>query len=171
MNLRLCTTGAATALVLSGLLATLTLGGKRPSLEADPSGYSIQLIRAEDAANTGSISRKPAADRLKGLLSGAFRWQRYWEMDRRHVPLHRGEVTKVRLSADCEVEIEMLSPRVRETRIYINGTLASRSRRAVHQSGPEISGGDRADGTAWFVIIEDLEGNADHTAQVTETEP
>lgn len=47
------------------------------------------------------------------------------------------QVVKMRLSDSCQVQVESISPRVQETRIYVNGALTCRTRRAKERQGPE----------------------------------
>ncbi len=113
----------------------------------------VHLIRASDRERPSRPS--PVTERLKAQLSHGFQWQQLWEVNRQRVVLHPDEVTKLRLSPECEVEIEPVSANVRETRIYIKGVLASRVRQNVKRHSPIINGASIDESGAWLVAVED----------------
>lgn len=48
------------------------------------------------------------------------------------------QTVKMRLSDSCQVEVESITPRVQETRIYVNGALTCRTRRSQPRQGAEV---------------------------------
>lgn len=136
------------------LLFTVQLQRRHAHL-GGPAGCSVVLIRAEDQQNAAGPILKPVSRDVAGQLAAVFHWQQYWEASRQHLAMQGAQSARVRLSPECEVEIEYLSPALRETRIYVNGVLATRSRRHVRASSPAIDGASMDADGAWFVLVRD----------------
>src|SRR5260221_14720002 len=81
------------------------------------------------------------------------KWEHYWQTGCKELAALSGKPTRVRLSPDCEVEIELISPEFRETRIYGKGVLVTRARRKIHCRTMAIHGGAIETGGSWFVVV------------------
>src|SRR5438874_644549 len=98
----------------SGLLL-ITLGGiPAGAMEAEgqaiaPITYYVQLIRGTDQQHRPEATWKPIGPNLSNRLS-PFRWKNYWEVNRQVAAVEKGKVSRCRLSAEREVEIELVNP-------------------------------------------------------------
>jgi len=136
------------------LLLLLALQLPRRHAHANgPAGCSVILIRAEDQQHAAGPVLKPVGREVAAQLASVFHWQHYGEASRQRLAVPAAQSARVRLSPECEVEIEYLSPTLRETRIYVNGVLATRSRRHVRASSPAIDGASMDADGAWFVLV------------------
>jgi hypothetical protein len=128
---------------------------RTPPQPERPVAFSVVLIRANNDEQPTSPKLRPADGAAKAQLSHMFRWQNYWEANRQRLALKGQPTTRARLSPECEVEVEYISPTIRETRIYVNGVVTARSRRNVSAPSPAIDGAATDVDGAWFVLVED----------------
>ena len=80
-----------------------------------PPHYYVQLIWATNRDKPEHAQFRPVGPKLKSELSRVFQWQRYWEVNRQVVQLTAGKSASVRLSSECEVQIDLSSRGWRET--------------------------------------------------------
>lgn len=143
--------------VISGCVAIVAaaflIAETRDKAPQTGTACSVQLIRASNGQRPDSST--PVAEGLKTQIARVFQWQQFWEVNHRRVMLNPGELTRIRLSPECEVEVQPLSSDVRETRIYIKGLLVSRVRQNVRHNTPTINGASLDESGAWFVAVED----------------
>jgi hypothetical protein len=130
----------------------IPLGGK-PQPEPLSAHYYLQLIWGTNHQKPVEADFRPVGPKLKAELSGVFQWQQYWEAKYQEVTVRQGKPARVRLSPDCEVEVEVIPPEYRETRIYGKGVLVTRSRRKIHCRNMAIHGGTTETGGSWFVVV------------------
>jgi hypothetical protein len=121
--------------------------------EPTPVHYYLQLIWGTNHEKPKEASFRPVGPKLKSQLSSVFRWERYWEVKRADITVSAGKPAQVRLSPDCEVQLEFVSASVRETRIYGKGVLVTKSRRNISCHTPAIHGGSIGSGGSWFVVV------------------
>lgn len=126
-------------------------GEERP--EPITAHYYIQLIWGTNHQKPATADFRPVGPKLKTELSRIFQWQQYWETKYQEMTVSSGKPSHVRLSPECEVEIELISPEMRETRIYGKGILVTRSRRKIHCRNMTIHGGTTEAGGSWFVVV------------------
>jgi hypothetical protein len=122
---------------------------------AEPVRYYVQLIWGTNREKPKTADYRPVGPKLRSELSRVFQWQRYWEVARREVSVQSGKPTRLRLSSECEVQIQFVSPTVSETLIYGKGMLVEKSRRKIECHGLAIHGGTTETGGSWFVVVRD----------------
>ena len=120
--------------------------------ESEKLNYSVQLIRGSNGTKPPVLEAKPIGAKLSKKLRPVFNWQSYWEMNRQHVELARGQKAKVRLSKEREVEIDLTRRDKRTVTAYEGGRALSRITRPVG-GGMTITGGDRDSKTVWFIVV------------------
>ena len=114
--------------------------------------FHIQLIRGTQESKPADPAWKPIGEKLSKRLEPVFRWKHYWEVTRQSVAVHAGKVTKVTISPERVVEIELIGAKQRELRLFQNGELRRRMRGAL-DAKMSILGGDREGGESWFVVV------------------
>lgn len=119
--------------------------------------YYVQLVWGTNREKPEEANFKPVGPRLQKQLSQVFQWERYWEVNCRTVTVQKGKASRLRLSKDCEIEIDLISPTVRETRIFGKGVLVTKSQRKIKSKGFSIHGGAIEVGGSWFVVIREDE--------------
>ena len=135
------------------LVLVIALGiNFRAEAEEQPVTYYIQLIRGTTQSAPQNSTWHAIGPRLSEQLSPVFRWNHYWEVDRKTASVERGKVKKIQLNKERTVEIELVKPTVSEIRLYLNGNLVRVSRQSI-QSGISIMGGDRETDESWFVVV------------------
>ena len=137
------------ALLVLGTFATAL----KPQTAPPSAHYYVQLVWGTNHQKPAEADFRPVGPKLKAELSRVFQWQQYWEAKYKEIDVKQGKATRIRLSPDCEVEIELILPDSRETRIYGKGVLVTRSRCKLHRSSMAIHGGTTETGGSWFVVV------------------
>ncbi len=120
--------------------------------EGQPVVFYTQLIRGTDQDQPRQSDWQPVGPKLRNQLCPKFRWKNYWEVDRQTVQVSAGKPTRVRLSQEREIEIEMRTKDELEIRLYTAGKLVRRSRQAV-ESKMTIMGGGWEKAESWFIVV------------------
>ena len=113
--------------------------------------FYVQLIRGTDADKPQQASWKPVGPKLSRQFTPRFRWKTYWEIERAAVIVAPGKVTRIKLGAEREVEVD-LNKSDPEVRLFTNGVLSRRCRDSL-RSGMCIMGGTRDNDESWFVVV------------------
>jgi hypothetical protein len=141
-----------------GLLAALT--GMCRSASPTSAHYYVQLIWGTNLQKPPQADFRPVGPKLRAELSRVFQWHQYWETTYKEVDVQQGKPARIRLSPECEVEIEFISSESRETRIFGKGVLVNRAKRKIHSPNMAIHGGTTDTGGCWFVVVrEDKPGS------------
>lgn len=114
--------------------------------------FYAQLIRGTDAEKPGKISWRPVGPKLSKQFGPKFRWKRYWEVNRQAVSVIPGKPTRIRLSAEREIEIELRGGAEYDIRLYTAGKLARSSRQKL-ESRMSIMGGGIEATESWFIVV------------------
>ena len=112
----------------------------------------VQLVRATNEEKPKEADWKPIGPKLSKRISPVFRWKNYWEVARHTLTVETGKVTRVRLNAEQELEIDRIADDRLEIRLYRNGKLARKSLESAQQK-MSIMGGHAGDNEAWFVVV------------------
>ena len=109
----------------------------------------------------GTNSEKPPGKGLKEVeaeiaksLRNIFKWRNYFEVTRKSVEVAAKTSTpRVRLSEECEVEIENLGNSTIEVRLYGEGKYLTTARQSVAGGRTLSIAGNARNETAWFVVL------------------
>ena len=114
--------------------------------------YYIQLIRAADSSQPPQADSRPVDATLATTFHGALRWKHYWELCRREADVPLGGTVNLRLPNQRAVEIDLTRPGKRTTVAFQNGKPVARTVVPMGE-GFTIIGGNRADTTAWYIVV------------------
>ena len=140
------------------MMLPLALGAapkSRPT--AAPVRYYVQLIWGTNREKPKEARLRPVEKRLQAEFSHVFQWKNYWEVARHEAVVEKGKPATLRMSPECEVVIEFVSDKDRETRIYGKGVLVTKERGKIHCPTWSIHGGTIAEGGSWFVVVREDE--------------
>jgi hypothetical protein len=137
------------------VLVALMLGLDHPTPTPVPPSvhYYVQLVWGTNHQKPAAAEFRPVGPKLKAELGRIFQWQQYWEANYKELVVQSGKASRIRLSPECEVEIELVSPTDRETRIFGKGILVTQCRRKIHCQNLSIHGGSTEAGGSWFVVV------------------
>jgi hypothetical protein len=142
------------------LLAFLATG---PSLFAEELKIEAKLIWATNDEKSPDPKHKPVDAKTAESLRKVFTWKNYFEVSRQTgVVPNRGTNAFV-VSKECTVEIaELEGPKVGVLLIG-KGKPVNRTVKALSRGESFTLGGDGRNGSAWFVIISQLDEKASST--------
>ncbi len=112
----------------------------------------LQLVRGSDEAAPPTPQARLIGPKLSERLHAVFKWKNYWEIKRDSMTLKAGEKLRKRMSAEREVEAELLDSREITVRIYRNGKPTSNVRQSVEHRFI-IAGGANEGGQSWFIVV------------------
>jgi len=108
----------------------------------------------------GTNKEKPDDPNLKEVDPGVaeklrkvFKWRNYFEVKRQNFTVPVGSPKKVKMSDDCEIEVQNLGNSSIEVKLYGRGKLAVRKTQKISPSELLVLAGDDKDDTAWFVVL------------------
>ena len=108
----------------------------------------------------GTNKEKPDDPNLKEVdpsvaekLRKVFKWKNYFEVNKQNVTVTVGSPKKVKMSDDCEIEVQNLGNSSIEVKLYGKGKLAVRKTQKISPSELLVLAGDDKDDTAWFVVL------------------
>jgi hypothetical protein len=135
-------------------LCALALLGSSVALSAPEERltYYVQLIQGNDEDQPPAPGAKAIGPKLSKSLHSVFRWKRYWEISRQEVAVAAGARTKLVLSKERIVEIDLSQPKKRKvTAISKNKPICSTTQPAGEAM--TIIGADRDTRSSWFVVV------------------
>lgn len=114
--------------------------------------HYVQLIRGNDEDQPPAPGAKAIGPRLSKSLHSVYHWKCYWEISRREAALAPGAKTKIVLSKERSVEIDLSEPKSRKvTTISADKPVCSTTQPAG--KAMTIIGADRDPKSAWFVVV------------------
>jgi hypothetical protein len=134
-----------------GWIVAIGLAGAAGA-EADKVTFYVQLIHGSNEAKPPVSGAKRVGPKLAETFRPVFNWTNYWEVSRQQVALARGEKTRIQLSKEREVEIDLRNPAKRKVTAYHAGQAVSRLTRPVDEA-MTIIGGDRDTNSVWFIVV------------------
>ena len=121
-------------------------------------GPGCQPARDKSGLNGNDEDRPPAPEsrpigaKLDHRLRSVWKWKHYWELKRDSAVVKPGQRVRRRMSAECEVELELADLRSMTARIYFNGRL-TRSRTQPAEGAFYIAGGGEGQDQSWFIVV------------------
>ncbi len=140
---------------VAGILAcAVLLSGATKVWPADKAAvtYYVQLVRGSDEEQPPVPGSRRVGPRLTDKFQTVFKWRNYWEVAQREAVVAPGSLTRVRLNAEREVQIDLSDPRQRKVTAFHKGTVVDR---IVSPTGEAMTliGANRDGKSAWFVVV------------------
>ena len=110
------------------------------------------LVRGNNEDAPPEPGSRPVGIKVARHLRSALNWKSYWELDRRQVAVCSGKTTRVCLSKNREVEIDLSNCNRRKVTAFENGKVVQRILRPVGE-GMTLIGGERDVASAWFIVV------------------
>jgi len=146
------TIGHFLRLGIAGTVIAASLGCTPAKPQGPPAKYYIQLVRGNDDETPPTPASERIGPKLSGQLHQVFKWRSYWEINRREELLAVGQRTRVRLSPEREVEIDLTQAGLRTVTAYQNARVVGHTSRPIGM-GMTVTGGDRDTNSAWFIVV------------------
>jgi hypothetical protein len=137
--------------ILSVLFIAFILNGTPPA-EHQSNTFYVQLVRGNNDDAPPEPGSRPVGMKVARHLRSALNWKNYWEVDRRQVAVCSGKTTRVCLSKEREVEIDLSNHNRRKVTAFENGKVVQRILRPVGE-GMTLIGGERDAASAWFIVV------------------
>jgi hypothetical protein len=137
--------------ILSVLFLGFILNGTPPA-EHQSNTFYVQLVRGNNDDAPPQPGSRPVGIKVARHLRAALNWSNYWELNRRQVAVCSGRATRVCLSKEREVEIDLTSWNRRKVTAFENGRVVQRSSRPAGE-GMTLIGGERDPESAWFIVV------------------
>lgn len=114
--------------------------------------YYVQLVRGNNEAKAPEPGAHRIGPKLAKKLRPVFKWESYWEIKRQSVEIEPGKKSRVRLSTEREIEIDLTDAAHRTVIAFQSGKPVSRTKRPIGE-GMTIIGGDRNTNSVWFIVV------------------
>jgi len=137
--------------ILGVLFVAFILNGTPPA-EHQSNTFYVQLVRGNNEDTPPEPSSRPIGLKVARHLRSAMNWKNYWEVNRRQVAVCSGKVTRVCLSKEREVEIDLTKVKCRKVTAFDNGKVVQRILRPAGE-GMTLIGGERDGASAWFIVV------------------
>jgi len=137
--------------IFAVLFAAFILNGTPPA-EHQSNTFYIQLVRGNNDDAPPEPGSRPVGMKVARHLHSALNWKNYWELDRRQVAVCSGKTTRVCLSKEREVEIDLSNGNRRKVTAFENGKVVQRILRPLGE-GMTLIGGERDPSSAWFIVV------------------
>lgn len=138
-----------------GILLTTGFGARIHAGEVKLEAQLIWGTNDEKSPNPKHKSVEPnVAKKLKKL---PFKWQHYFEVNRKPFAVEQGETKKVVLSKDCEIKVRNVGNNMLELQIFGKGECVGKISQALPKDELLVTGGNAANFTAWFVVLRQTE--------------
>ena len=89
----------------------------------------------------------------KKLKKLPFKWQHYFEVNRKAFSVAQGETNKVVMSKDCEIKVRYAGKDAVELQLYGKGECVGRISQLLPKGELLVAGGNAANFTSWFVVL------------------
>jgi hypothetical protein len=114
--------------------------------------YYIQLIHGTNGEKPQNSSWKAVGPKLSKVFCPVFTWKHYWQVKREEVVVTGGKVSRIKITTDRDLEIELMKNGQTELRLYRSGEL-KRKMRTSGESEMSVLGGDTAGKEGWFIVV------------------
>ena len=113
-----------------------------------------QLIWGTNDEKSPNPKHKPVDAKVaKKLKKLPFKWQHYFEVNRKQFTVTQGETTKIVLSKDCEIKVRNAGNNSVELQIFGKGECVGKISQVLPKDELLVTGGNAANFTSWFVVL------------------
>ncbi|MBI5772520.1 MAG: hypothetical protein HZA89_02110 [Verrucomicrobia bacterium] len=110
-----------------------------------------QLIWGSNGGVPSKPSHKEVDAQLRDKLRNIFKWNKYFEVERKAFTVP--PVREVKLSEDCTIQVKHLGENKVEVRLFGKNRHMVTKRQSITRDESIVLAGDGKDGTAWFVVV------------------
>ena len=145
---------ATTLWTLVFLLVT-TVGAR---VQAGEIKLEAQLIWGTNEEKSPDPTHKAVEPKVeKKLKKLPFKWQHYFEVNRKLFTVPQGETRKIVLSKDCEIKVRYAGKDAVEVQLFGKGESVGKISQALPKEESLILGGNAANFTSWFVVLRQVD--------------
>lgn len=145
-----------TRLFLESLVALgLLLVASRTTHSAETGGTRLtaQLLWGTNGDKPAGQDLKAVAKDLEQRLRRIFKWQKYFEIERKDFVASRAKPAILDLSKECRLEVTTLGGEEFEIQLFGKGVLVVKKRQRIVTGETVVLGGDDKNDNAWFVVV------------------
>lgn len=140
------------ALLAGTVLLAAAIGG--PAQEpAEGLKLVAQLVWGTNQKPPTDKELKPIAPEIEKRLRRVFKWQNYWEVDRKSFAVTAAEPARVDMSKECRIEVARPSANEIEIQLFGKGKLVVKKRQRILPDETVILAGDDKDDNAWLLVL------------------
>lgn len=122
---------------------------------ADPgeTRLAANLLWGTNGGKPADKNLRPIEPDLEKRLRRVFKWQSYFEIERKEFGVTAGKTAKIEMSKECRLEVNRLSGEEFEIQLYGKGVLVVTKRQRIVPGETVVLGGDDKNDNAWFVVV------------------
>ncbi|KAF0177561.1 MAG: hypothetical protein FD161_2365 [Limisphaerales bacterium] len=111
------------------------------------------LVWGTDEAKPTGKTLKEVDAKLREKLGKIFKWQNYFEVNRKTAGVTASKPQTVKLSEECSVDIKILPENMAEVKLIGKGKTIVTRRHSLAKPDALVLAGDDKNNTAWFVVL------------------
>ena len=112
-----------------------------------------QLVWGTNIDKPDDPKLKEVDSQVKDKLRGVFKWKNYFEVNRQNFTVTAAGPKKVKMSDQCEIEVQNLGNSSVELKLYGQGKMVVRKTQKIKAGELLVLAGDDKNDTAWFVVL------------------
>ena len=124
-------------------------------VKAAPADLNLraQLVWGTNKDKPDNPNLKEVDTKVTDKLRGVFKWKSYFEVNQLNFTVGTSSPRKVKMSEDCEIEVQNLGNSSIEVKLYGKGKMVVRKTQKMKATELLVLAGDDKDDTAWFVVL------------------
>ncbi len=133
----------------------LGLASALAGIAADPGDTRLvaNLLWGTNGGKPPDKELKPVDPALEKRLRRVFKWQSYYEIERKEFGVGAGKTSRLEMSKECRLEVNRLAGDEFEIHLYGKGVLIVTKRQRIVPGETVVLGGDDKNDNAWFVVV------------------
>lgn len=120
---------------------------------AEPIRLQARLVWGTNGEKPPKNDLTELNDKLQAKLRGVFKWKNYFQCHNEKFEVAGTATKRVKLSDQCEIEVENQGGSWVEVKLYGQGKLVVKKRQMLTPGELLVLAGDGKDDTAWFVVL------------------
>jgi len=120
--------------------------------------FEAVLIWGSNKEKSPDPNHKAVNPKLEAKLKKLpFKWEHYFEVNRKEFTIASGETKKIAMSKDCELKVRRVDAETAEVQLFGKGQLVSKISQKLPKGECLVTGGNAADSTGWFVVLHQVD--------------
>ena len=134
-----------------GLFLLTALGARA---QAGDLKLEAVLIWGTNSEKSPDPNHKAVNPKLEAKLKKLpFKWQHFFEVNRKEFTVAAAETKKITMSKDCEIKVRRVDAESVEVELFGKGQRVSKISQKLPKGECLVTGGNAADSTGWFVVL------------------